>query len=94
MTKEKLMEKLAEYEASKQDLVSKTFADEIAAEVAEYRKTVEAKYEAIKAEDLEKHDHYIALLKELIAEAEQEEIDALAVEEEKETANAEVNSIG
>ena len=78
MTKEKLMEKLAEYEASKQELVAKTFADEIEAEVAEYKKTVEAKYEAIKAEDLEKHEHYIALLKELIAEAEEEELGALA----------------
>lgn len=78
MTKEKLMEKLAEYEASKQELIAKTFADEIEAEVAEYKKTVEAKYEAVKAEDLEKHDHYISLLKELIAEAEQEELAAIA----------------
>ena len=92
MTKEKLMEKLAEYEASKQDLVSKTFAEEIEAEVAEYRKTVEAKYEAIKAEDLEKHEHYITLLKELIAEAEQEELAALSAEEV--TENEEVTHIG
>lgn len=80
MTKEKLMEKLAEYEASKQELIAKTFADEIEAEVAEYKKTVEAKYEAVKAEDLEKHDHYISLLKELIAEAEQEELAAIAMD--------------
>lgn len=92
MTKEKLMEKLAEYEASKQDLVSKTFSEEIEAEVAEYRKTVEAKYEAVKAEDLEKHDHYIALLKELITEAEQEELAALATEEVAES--EEVTPIG
>lgn len=89
MTKEKLMEKLAEYEASKQDLVSKTFSEEIEAEVAEYRKTVEAKYEAVKAEDLEKHDHYITLLKELITEAEQEELAAAEVAED-----AEVTPIG
>lgn len=81
MTKEKLIEKLAEYEASKQELIAKTFADEIEAEVAEYKKTVEAKYEAVKAEDLEKHDHYISLLKELIAEAEQEELAAIAAGE-------------
>lgn len=80
MTKEKLMEKLAEYEASKQELIAKTFADEIEAEVAEYKKTVEAKYEAVKAEDLEKHDHYISLLKELIAEAEQEDLAAIAMD--------------
>lgn len=86
MTKEKLMEKLAEYEASKQKLIAKTFAEEIEAEVSEYRKTVEAKYEAIKAEDLEKHEHYIALLKELIAEAEQEELAVLATEEVAEDA--------
>lgn len=92
MTKEKLMEKLAEYEASKQELIAKTFAEEIAAEVAEYKKTVEAKYEAIKAEDLEKHEHYIALLKELIAEAEEEELAALATEEV--AADAEVSSVG
>ena len=92
MTKEKLMEKLAEYEASKQELIAKTFAEEIAAEVAEYKKTVEAKYEAIKAEDLEKHEHYIALLKELIAEAEEEEISALATEEV--AVDAEVTPIG
>lgn len=92
MTKEKLMEKLAEYEASKQELIAKTFAEEIAAEVAEYKKTVEAKYEAIKAEDLEKHDHYIALLKELIAEAEQEELAAIAAGEIAES--AEVTPIG
>lgn len=92
MTKGKLMEKLAEYEASKQELIAKTFADEIAAEVAEYRKTVEAKYEAVKAEDLEKHEHYIALLKELIAEAEEEELAALATEEV--AADAEVPSVG
>lgn len=92
MTKEKLMEKLAEYEASKQELIAKTFAEEIAAEVAEYKKTVEAKYEAIKAEDLEKHEHYISLLKELIAEAEEEEISALATEEV--AADAEVSSVG
>ena len=91
MTKEKLMEKLAEYEASKQDLVSKTFSEEIEAEVAEYRKTVEAKYEAVKAEDLEKHEHYIALLKELIAEAEEEELAALATEEV--AADAEVTPV-
>lgn len=91
MTKEKLMEKLAEYEASKQELMAKTFADEIAAEVAEYKKTVEAKYEAIKAEDLEKHEHYISLLKELIAEAEEEEISALATEEV--AADAEVTPV-
>lgn len=91
MTKKKLMEKLAEYEASKQELIAKTFADEIAAEVAEYRKTVEAKYEAIKAEDLEKHEHYIALLKELIAEAEEEELAALATEEV--AADAEVTPV-
>lgn len=84
MTKEKLMEKLAEYEASKQNLVSKTFSEEIEAEVAEYRKTVEAKYEAVKAEDLEKHDHYITLLKELITEAEQEELAAAEVAESEE----------
>ena len=89
MTKEKLMEKLAEYESSKQELIAKTFAEEIEAEVAEYRKTVEAKYEAVKAEDLEKHEHYIALLKELIAEAEQEEIAADEVAESEE-----VTSIG
>ena len=83
MTKETLMEKLAEYEASKQDLVSKTFSEEIEAEVAEYRKTVEAKYEAVKAEDLEKHDHYITLLKELITEAEQEELAAAEVAEDE-----------
>ena len=92
MTKEKLMEKLAEYEASKQELIAKTFAEEIAAEVAEYKKTVEAKYEAIKSEDLEKHEHYIALLKELIAEAEEEELAALATEEV--AADAEVSSVG
>lgn len=92
MTKEKLIEKLAEYEASKQELIAKTFAEEIAAEVAEYKKTVEAKYEAIKAEDLEKHEHYISLLKELIAEAEEEEISALATEEV--AADAEVSSVG
>lgn len=92
MTKEKLMEKLAEYEASKQELIAKTFAEEIAAEVAEYKKTVEAKYESIKAEDLEKHEHYISLLKELIAEAEEEEISALATEEV--AADAEVSSVG
>ena len=92
MTKEKLMEKLAEYEASKQELIAKTFAEEIAAEVAEYKKTVEAKYEAIKAEDLEKHEHYIALLKELIAEAEEEELAALVTEEV--AADAEVSSVG
>ena len=92
MTKGKLMEKLAEYEASKQELIAKTFAEEIAAEVAEYKKTVEAKYEAIKAEDLEKHEHYISLLKELIAEAEEEEISALATEEV--AADAEVSSVG
>lgn len=92
MTKEKLMEKLAEYEASKQELFSKTFADEIAAEVAEYKKTIEAKYEAIKAEDLEKHEHYITLLKELIAEAEQEELAVLSAEEVAE--NEEVTHIG
>lgn len=80
MTKEKLMEKLAEYEASKQELIAKTFADEIAAEVAEYKKTVEAKYAAVKAEDLEKHEHYISLLKELIAEAEQEDLAAIAMD--------------
>ena len=91
MTKGKLMEKLAEYEASKQELVAKTFADEIEAEVAEYKKTVEAKYEAIKAEDLEKHEHYIALLKELIAEAEEEELAALATEEV--AADAEVTPV-
>ena len=91
MTKEKLMEKLAEYEASKQELIAKTFAEEIEAEVAEYRKTVEAKYEAIKAEDLEKHEHYIALLKELIAEAEEEELAALATEEV--AADAEVTPV-
>ena len=91
MTKEKLMEKLAEYEASKQELSVKTFADEIEAEVAEYKKTVEAKYEAIKAEDLEKHEHYIALLKELIAEAEQEELATLATEEV--AADAEVTPV-
>lgn len=91
MTKEKLMGKLAEYEASKQELVAKTFADEIEAEVAEYKKTVEAKYEAIKAEDLEKHEHYIALLKELIAEAEEEELAALATEEV--AADAEVTPV-
>lgn len=90
MTKEKLIEKLAEYEASKQELIAKTFAEEIAAEVAEYKKTVEAKYEAIKAEDLEKHEHYISLLKELIAE--EEEISALATEEV--AADAEVSSVG
>lgn len=89
MTKEKLMEKLAEYEASKQELIAKTFADEIEAEVEEYKKTIEAKYEALKAEDLEKHEHYIALLKELIAEAEQEEIAADEVAESEE-----VTSIG
>lgn len=92
MTKERLMEKLAEYEASKQELIAKTFAEEIEAEVAEYKKTVEAKYEAIKAEDLEKHEHYISLLKELIAEAEEEEISALATEEV--AADAEVSSVG
>lgn len=92
MTKEKLMEKLAEYEASKQELIAKTFADEIEAEVAEYKKTVEAKYEAVKAEDLEKHDHYISLLKELIAEAEQEELAAIATGEIAES--AEVTPIG
>lgn len=91
MTKEKLMEKLAEYEASKQELIAKTFADEIEAEVAEYKKTVEAKYEAIKAEDLEKHEHYIELLKELIAEAEEEELAALATEEV--AADAEVTPV-
>lgn len=91
MTKEKLMGKLAEYEASKQELIAKTFADEIEAEVAEYKKTVEAKYEAIKAEDLEKHEHYIALLKELIAEAEEEELSALATEEV--AADAEVTPV-
>lgn len=91
MTKEKLMEKLAEYEASKQELIAKTFAEEIEAEVAEYRKTVEAKYEAVKAEDLEKHEHYIALLKELIAEAEEEELAALATEEV--AADAEVTPV-
>ena len=80
MTKEKLMEKLAEYEASKQELIAKTFADEIEAEVAEYKKTVEAKYAAVKAEDLEKHEHYISLLKELIAEAEQEDLAAIAMD--------------
>lgn len=91
MTKEKLMEKLAEYEASKQELIAKTFADEIEAEVAEYKKTVEAKYEAIKAEDLEKHEHYIALLKELIAEAEEEELAELATKEV--AADAEVTPV-
>ena len=91
MTKEKLMEKLAEYEASKQELIAKTFAEEIEAEVAEYKKTVEAKYEAVKAEDLEKHEHYIALLEELIAEAEEEELAALATEEV--AADAEVTSV-
>lgn len=91
MTKEKLMGKLAEYEASKEELIAKTFADEIEAEVAEYKKTVEAKYEAIKAEDLEKHEHYIALLKELIAEAEEEELAALATEEV--AADAEVTPV-
>lgn len=91
MTKEKLMEKLAEYEASKQELIAKTFAEEIEAEVAEYKKTVEAKYEAVKAEDLEKHEHYIALLKELIAEAEEEELAALATEEV--AADAEVTPV-
>lgn len=93
MTKEKLIEKLAEYEASKQELIAKTFAEEIAAEVAEYKKTVEAKYEAIKAEDLEKHDHYIALLKELITEAEQEEVEELSAEKEV-AESEEVTSIG
>lgn len=91
MTKEKLMEKLAEYEASKQELIVKTFADEIAAEVSEYKKTVEAKYEALKADDLEKHDHYIALLKELIAEAQQEE---LSMGDEKVVESEEVTSVG
>ena len=86
MRKEKHMEKRAEYEASKQEHIPKTFADEIVAEDAEYKKTVEAKYEAIKAEDLERHEHYIALLKELIAEAEQEELAALATEEVAEDA--------
>lgn len=91
MTKEKLMGKLAEYEASKQELIVKTFADEIEAEVAEYKKTVEAKYEALKADDLEKHDHYIALLKELIAEAQQEE---LSMGDEKVVESEEVTSVG
>ena len=91
MTKEKLMGKLAEYESSKQELIAKTFAEEIEAEVAEYRKTVEAKYEAVKAEDLEKHEHYIALLKELIAEAGEEELAALATEEV--AADAEVTPV-
>lgn len=92
MTKEKLMERLAEYEASKQELVAKTFAEEIEAEVAEYKKTVEAKYEAIKAEDLEKHGHYISLLKELIEEAEIEDAKIASAEEGAE--DAEVTSIG
>ena len=35
MTKEKLMEKLAEYEASKQELIAKTFAEEILKRYAE-----------------------------------------------------------
>lgn len=90
MTKEKLMEKLAEYEASKQELIVKTFADEIAAEVEEYRKTVEAKYEVIKTENLEKHEHYISLLKELIAETEQEE---LVAKEEKVAESEEVTPV-
>lgn len=80
MTKERLMEKLAEYKASKQELIAKTYAEEIEAEVAEYKKTVQEKYEAMKAEDLERHDHYIALLKELIEDAEREDDDALATE--------------
>lgn len=80
MTKERLMEKLAEYEASKQELIAKTYAEEIEAEVAEYKKTVQEKYEAMKAEDLERHDHYIALLKELIEDAEREDGDVLAAE--------------
>lgn len=73
MTKEKLTEKLLDYEGKKETLSVETFAEEIDADVAEYKKTVVARYEAQKSADMEKLDHYISLLKELIAEAEEEE---------------------
>lgn len=85
MTKEKLQEKLRLYEASKAELIANTFSTEIEADVEEYRKTVVAKYEAQKSADIEKHDHYIALLKDLIEEAE--------LEEETLADDAEVNSV-
>lgn len=73
MTKEKLTEKLIDYESKKETLSANTFAAEIDAEVAEYKKTVVAKYEAQKNSDMEKLDHYISLLQDLISEAEEEE---------------------
>lgn len=86
MTKAMLEEKLKAYETSKAELIAKTFATEIEADVDEYRKTVVAKYEAQKSADIEKHDHYIALLKDLIEEAE--------LEEETLADDAEVNPVG
>nr|DAF90896.1 MAG TPA: hypothetical protein [Siphoviridae sp. ctnMR5] len=79
LTTEVLNEKKAKYEAEKSSLQAKDFTTYIAekvqafraekeAEIAEYEQRVKEEYEAERKNDIEKCEHYIKLLNELLEE--------------------------
>lgn len=82
MDKQHLLEKKTSYEMLRVELLSKTYEDEIEAEVAKERARIEAKYDEQKQRDVAKVDHYIELLGELVIEATKEEALKLAEEVE------------
>lgn len=78
MKKEKLIEKIAGYEKERATIEANTYAAEIDAEVAEYKKTVVEKYAKKKADEIAKIDNYKTLLEMLVAEDEEAEKNATA----------------
>lgn len=86
MTKERLEEKLAQCELEAEELKNNDFADEIDAEVAEFKLRVQAKYAREKEKNLAQYETRKQLLTELIAEAADEE--HISQEEEQDETDA------
>jgi hypothetical protein len=86
MNKQQLIEKKASYEIKRHELLSVSYEAEIEAELAKERARLEEKYEAQRKTDIERVDHYIDLLDELVMEAAKEEALKLAQEVESQIA--------
>lgn len=74
MTKEQLVAKRGLYEAKKVEIATMSYDEAIEAEIAEYRKSLIQKYEAMRSADMMKVNHYLTLLDELITEIDVEEV--------------------
>ena len=88
MERVKLIAKKEYYEKVKSQISSTDcYSEELEKRLADYRLQLEREYEAERQKDIEKVDHYLELLTDLIDEATREEAEAFAKQKENDEAS-------